>query len=559
LGITVEEALKLPAFNGAKLVSGDEGKSNIIKYIDVTEVPDMENWVKEGEMLLTTYFAIKNDIKAQENLIIKLANVKAAALCIKPGRFIDRIPEKLITIAKKLNFPIIELPLEVPYVNIISQVLSHILSKKVSDLETVNKIHNSLTDIVLQGKGIQSICSKLCDLTGYPIAIFSSNNRMIAFSDKQEKIHHLVSQSQLIKEFERCNRRCNRTGLSSTEILEIQGKRFIVTSIIVEKEIYGFLVMFGYGSLADELNIKALEQGAIIVALEFLKGKNIQEIKKRIMKDLVNDLLEGNSSNPDVLKERGRYFDWNLEEGRQVIIVNVEKFNTYYKEEKQNLKNIQEFKNIFLDRVKITIRKVDSKAIVTDKNNRVVVIINIPTGYKKSLNSLYLYTKGIASNIQQEVTLNFNGMKVNIGIGRYYEGIENLPKSYKEALEAIYLGKKIVGSGKVIHFNDLGIYKLLLDISDKNQLKDFALNHLHALIKQDEQHGTELMATLETYLRNDKKIYKTANELFIHRNTVRYRIKKISDILGVDMGNSEILFNIYFSYKALEVLNFLNE
>jgi len=555
LGITVEETLKLPAFKGAKLVSGDKGKNNIVKYVDVIEAPDAEKWVKEGGMLLTTSFAIKNDIKAQENLIIKLANVKVAALCIKPGRFINRIPEKVITTAEKLNFPIIELPLEVPYVNIINQILSHILNKKALVLEAINKIHNSLTDIVLQGEGIQSICSKLCELTRYPIAIFRSNNRMIAFSDKQEKICGLKSQSQLIKEFERFN----RTNSSTTKIFEIQGESFIVTPIVIEKEIYGFLVMFGYNPSADELYIKTLEQGSIVVALEFLKEKNIQEIKKRMMKDLVNDLLEGNGSNPDVLKERGRYFDWNLNEGRQVIIVDVEKFNTYYKEEKQNVKNIHKFKNFFLDTVKITIRKVDYKAIVTDKNNRVVVLINIPTGYKKSLNSVYLYTKEIASNIQQEVTLKFNGIKINIGIGRYYENIENLPNSYREALEAIYLGKKIVGSGKVIHFNDLGIYKILLDISDKNQLKDFALNYLRTLIKQDEQHGTELMATLEAYLRNDKKIYKTAKELFVHRNTVRYRIKKISDILGIDMGDSEILFNIYFSYKALKVVNFLNE
>lgn len=552
MGITVEETLKLPAFKGAKLVSGDKGKNNIVKYIDIIEAPDVEKWVKEGEMLLTTSFAIKNDIKAQENLIIKLANLKAAALCIKPGRFIDRIPEKVITIAEKLNFPIIELPLEVPYVNIINQILSHILNKKALALEAVNKIHNSLTGIVLQGGGIQSICSKFCELTGYPIAIFSSNNRMIAFSDKQEKICHLINQSQLIKEFEKCN----RTDSSSTKILEIHGKRFIITPIIVEKEIYGFIVMFGSSPLADELNIKALEQGATVAALEFLKGKNIQEIKKRMMKDLVNDLLEGNSSNPDVLKERGRYFNWNLKEGRQVIIVDGEKINTYYRGEEQN---IQEFKNLFLDTVKIILRKMDSKAIVTDKNSRVVVLINIPMDYKKSLNSLCSYTKKIASNIQQEVTLNLNGMKINLGIGRYYESIENLPKSYKEALEALNLGKKIVGSGKVIHFNDLGIYKLLLDVTDKNQLKDFALNHLQPLIKQDKQHGTELMATMEAYLRNDKKIYKTAKELFVHRNTVRYRIKKISDILGIDMENGEILFNIYFSYKALKVVNFLNE
>ena len=72
MGITVEEVLRLPAFKSAKLVSGDKGKSNIVKYVDVIEVPDVENWVKEGEMLLTTSFAMKNDIKAQELSLIHI-------------------------------------------------------------------------------------------------------------------------------------------------------------------------------------------------------------------------------------------------------------------------------------------------------------------------------------------------------------------------------------------------------------------------------------------------------------------------------------------------------
>lgn len=554
MGITVEEALKLPAFKGAKLISEDKGKFNIVKYVDVIEVSDAENWVGESQMLLTNFFAIKNDVNAQENLIIKLANVKAAALCIKPGRFINGIPWKLIKLAEKLNFPIIKLPPKVPYVDIINQVLSRILSEKTSTLETINTIRNSLTDVILKGGGMQSICSKLCELTECPIAIFSSNNRMIAFSDKKEKIYHLIIWSQLMKEFERYK----KTNSPFTKILESQGKRFIVTPIVIEKNIYGFLVMFGYCPLVNELNIKVLEQGAIVAALEFLKEKNIQEIKKRMMKDLINDLLEGNDSNLDVLQERGRYFGWNLGEGVHVVIVISISISNYRKEE-QNIQNIREFKNIFLDTVKINVRGIDPKAIVTDKKDRVVVIISIPKGYKKSLNSLYSYTKEMASNIQKEVTSSLDGIKINIGIGRYCESIEDFSKSYREALDALNLGNKILGSGKVVNFDDLGIYKLLLDVSNKNQLKHFALNHLQTLIEQDEQHGTDLITTLEIYLKNDKKICKTAEELFVHRNTVRYRIKKISDILGIDMGDGETLFNIYFSYKALKVVNFLNE
>jgi len=94
-----------------------------------------------------------------------------------------------------------------------------------------------------------------------------------------------------------------------------------------------------------------------------------------------------------------------------------------------------------------------------------------------------------------------------------------------------------------------------LDVSDKRILKNFALKYLQPLIDYDEQYGSDLITTLEAYLKNDKKISRTADELFIHRNTVRYRIDRINDILGVDLEDGEMLFNIYFSLKALKVID----
>jgi purine catabolism regulator len=557
-GVTVEEALKLPAFKGANLVAGEKGRFKVIKYVDVMEVPDAVNWVREQEMLLTTAYAIKNDAKAQEDLIIKLAEVKASALCIKPGRFIDRIPQKIINLAEKLDFPVIELPPEVPYIDIINQVLSRILSKKTSFLETINKIHNTLTDAVLEGGGLQAICSKLAELTGNPIAIFSSSSRIIAFSGKQGEICQLTDQLQLIKEYgryDKCDKH-NETNSPSTRILESERGKFIITPIVIERRLYGFLVMFGYSHQDSELNIKALEQGAVVAALEFLKDKNVQETKKRIMKDLINDLLEGNISNPDVLQERGRYLGWDLKKGMQVMVADIEERHTRYNgKEEGNIGNVQEFKNPLLDIVKVTVKKIDPGSIITDKSERVVILINIPDDYRRSPNNLYSYTKGIAVNIQREVTANLNEVNINLGIGRYYGDIQNISKGYKEALEALNLGKGILGPGKVVHFDDLGVYKVMLDVSDKRILKNFALKYLQPLIDYDEQYGSDLITTLEAYLKNDKKISRTADELFIHRNTVRYRIDRINDILGVDLEDGEMLFNIYFSLKALKVID----
>ena len=551
-GITVEEALKLPAFKGSKLIAGAKGRYNIIKYVDVMEVPDAVNWVREDEMLLTTVFAIKNDVKAQEDLIVKMAKIKASALCIKPGRFIDKIPRKMLKLAEELGLPIIELPPEVPYIDIINQVLSRILSKKASTLELINRIHTSLTDVVLEGGGLQAICRKLSKLTGYPIVILNSNNNIVAYSAERKEIYNVINHLRLMKEFE--NYKESRSP--TTRIFEYQGERTVVTPIVIEKKIYGFLIMLGHDATTKELNIKALEQGAIVAALEFLKEKNVQEIKKRLMKDLINDLLEGNTSNPDLLRERAHYFGWDLESGMQVVVIDIEQPKN--KSSREGTGSLSGFKNCFLDVIKITVKKVDPRAIVTDKSGRIVVLVNIPEECKKSLNTLYSYTKEVASDIQQEIASNLEDVNINLGIGRYYENVEGISKSYKEALEAVYLGKKILGSNKVIHFDDLGVYKILLDMHDKNQLQEFALNYLGPLIEYDKKWGTDLITTLEAYIKNDKKICKTADELFVHRNTVRYRIERINDILGVDLEDGDMLFNIYFSLKALKIVNSTN-
>lgn len=557
-GVTVEEALKLPAFKGANLVAGEKGRFKIIKYVDVMEVPDAVNWVREQEMLLTTAYAIKNDVKAQEDLIIKLAEVKASALCIKPGRFIDKIPQKIITLAEKLDFPVIELPPEIPYIDIINQVLNRILSKKAFFLETINKIHSSLTDVVLEGGGLQAICSKLAELTRNPIAIFDSNNRIIAFSSKQEEICQLTDQLQLIKEhnnYDQCDKH-NEINSVSTRILETERGKFIITPVVIERKLYGFLVMFGSNSPESELNIKALEQGAVVVALEFLKDKNVQETKKRIMNDFINDLLEGNISNPDILQERGRYLGWDLKKGMQVMVADIEEqHNIYNGKVEGNARKVQWFKSPVLDIVKVTAKKLDPGSIIIDKSEKIVILINIPDDYKNTPNNLYSYTKGIATNIQREVTASLNEVNMNLGIGRYYGNIHNISKSYKEALEALNLGKRILGPGKVVHFDDLDVYKVLLNVSDKRILKSFALKYLQPLIDYDKQYGSDLITTLEAYLKNDKKISQTADELFVHRNTVRYRIDRINDILGVDLEDGEMLFNIYFSLKALNVID----
>lgn len=110
--LTVEEALSIYPLSEAKLIAGSKGKHRIVKSINVMDAPDISDWIKEGEMLLTTAYLIKDNMEEASALLQTLNRRGSSALGIKLGRFWDEVPEQLVAEAESLNFPLIHLPFE---------------------------------------------------------------------------------------------------------------------------------------------------------------------------------------------------------------------------------------------------------------------------------------------------------------------------------------------------------------------------------------------------------------------------------------------------------------
>jgi sugar diacid utilization regulator len=113
-----------------KVVAGEKGLDRIVSYVDILEVPDAINWLRGEELLLTTGYAIKDKPDVQENLILELARLNAAGIVIKLNRFLNDIPEIMIEKANEVNLPIIQLPPDIPYIEITHPLLKEILLRQ---------------------------------------------------------------------------------------------------------------------------------------------------------------------------------------------------------------------------------------------------------------------------------------------------------------------------------------------------------------------------------------------------------------------------------------------
>ena len=124
--------------------------------------------------------------------------------------------------------------------------------------------------------------------------------------------------------------------------------------------------------------------------------------------------------------------------------------------------------------------------------------------------------------------------KVTIGIGEYHEGIRGLNKSFKEATQALDVGSRLLGAGDIYHVDNLGIGRLLTEIKEESQ-KEFIEKTIYSTKGNKEKKINEfLLETLQGFFDNNLSITKTAKALFMHRNTLLYRLGKIRKITGLD-------------------------
>lgn len=129
--ITVAEILASDLLKDARLIAGKKGLYRSVSSVTVGEVPDIADWLKGGEVVLSTLYAVSEDSSAQLEFVRKIIDKQAAALLIKPGRFIKKPEKALIKEAEETDFPLIEVPNDVRWTDIIRDIYDRMIKTEV--------------------------------------------------------------------------------------------------------------------------------------------------------------------------------------------------------------------------------------------------------------------------------------------------------------------------------------------------------------------------------------------------------------------------------------------
>ncbi|WNS76621.1 helix-turn-helix domain-containing protein [Bacillus sp. DTU_2020_1000418_1_SI_GHA_SEK_038] len=146
----------------------------------------------------------------------------------------------------------------------------------------------------------------------------------------------------------------------------------------------------------------------------------------------------------------------------------------------------------------------------------------------------------------------FKNQPIYAGIGRPYNSILKINQSYKEALEVINTAKFIGSSQQIFEYKKLGVFHYLETISRQNDQMNYRNEELLILQRKDQESQTDLVNTLEVYLYNNCRLKQTSDQLFIHINTLKYRIKQITDLTGLDLDDFNLKCQLYIDLQLMK-------
>jgi purine catabolism regulator len=569
--LTIREFLTLEQTQGVRLVGGEGGQDRFITGVNIMDNPDTVGWLQEGELLLTTGYVFKDDPAFQAGLIEQLANRNCAGLGLKIRRYFESIPQRMIELANQYDFPLLELPFKYSLSHISHIAYQEILNRQAVLLEKSQAIHKCLTDVSLSGGSLEQIVRTLSELINNPVIVLDSKWRLLVFADCLENPQPLSECLRLAKG-QRVFPDDFTIGIpivaSSWEmsikrefICQQQSVPCRVKPVAAAGNMYGYIVIWESMKKLTQLDYVAVEHASTVIALERIKQQAVEETKHRIRADFFDDLLAGKIESVNAVRTLGEIHGLYTDKPYICLVIEIHcdpKSKSRLRHVTDNYSGLYEIaENPSLEKaLSQLVEKIMAheygRAVTIMRGNKIIVFL--PIDSEESMRTAKLESRALANKLCHNIRAQFGQAGFSIGIGRPCDSVLDLKQSFLEALEAIKMARKIEASHQIAHFEDFMVYHLLDSMNNNEDLERFFNNTVGKLVQYDRENNTDFVNTLELFFACKGNVSAAAEQLFIHRNTMMYRLDKIRSILNVGLEDAEELLELHLGLRAMRLL-----
>ncbi|WP_379155460.1 PucR family transcriptional regulator [Paenibacillus sp. sgz5001063] len=518
--LTVEEALSIYPLSEAKLIAGSKGKHRVIKSINVMDAPDISDWIKEGEMLLTTAYLIKDNLEDASALLQTLNRRGSAGLGIKLGRFWDAVPEKLVAEAEMLNFPLIELPFQFTFSDQMNGLFRAELTRSTSVLQSIMEKQRKLMRFALRSGRSRPLFESVSEVIETPLAVISARGEVV-FNNSDNTAQQLLE---------------GWPWQSRNQRFRIGDRTGYRIPLLQSDKCSGYLVYCSIDPLLLPVEESLFVQGAELISYHIHSGYEdyFEHAEHREFSGIMRRFLSGGMSCGELAQAAVKLEVELLQAPFQLMLTDTATSG------EARLGELLRLKEEYLEHPEL--RELNG--------------IHMMMG--EGLLSLYPAGPHSPEQLREWVNECFDHLKFDKG---YYPRAalssskakpEGLKEAFTEIKECMSIFQHWGGHGNVVHYRQLELNLLLRQIPAEIMEK-YCSSSLRGLQSREPEYVREMLHTLEVYLDHDGHVNETAKKLFIHRNTATYRIEKLSELLDVDFKkiNDLMRLKLVFLFRSM--------
>ena len=424
--------------------------------------------------------------------------------------------------ATTYKFPVVKIPSDQDIREVYRAMVTILVNQRAYLMERGVRIHAQLAQLEAEGAGIEGLAKAMFELSGRGILVQDKRLEILAQCPSSALgaiWEDILTQLDTVDVLPRELRDRKEAGQTSAIFRqEIPGGlERLVAPISVGGVARGYLSFVDIAGSLDSLDYLVAEQGALVCAVEMARTKAVREAEKRLKGDLLTALLQENITPRDANL-------WIQSMGLDLTHAHTAlrfAWNSPSPPSRRRLETL----------INGEVAHLGLKVLVRSMGTEVVCFCQIHPDQSRPDNALAL-GEAVLERGKQE----YPEIPMSCGVGSPAPDLGSWRDSFRQAGQALEMARRL-RERRTLYFPDLSVYRLLLQLEYHPELQTFKQEILGPLLAYEG--GSELLRTLEAYFDNNGNLSQAAEALYIHRNTLIYRMERIAEISGLDLDNTE--------------------
>jgi purine catabolism regulator len=504
---------------GLSLVAGRESAEAPIRWVHISELADPTPWMSGGELLLSTGMRL-TEPDGQRAFVRRLVDHHVAGLGLGVGIEHEAIPPAMVEEAERHGFPLFEVPYEMPFIAITEKAFGRLVNEQYEVLQRGIAVHRRLEQLVLEQRGLGEVAKALAAAIGGAIVLLDPAGATMASATFRRELPTEALEAIRAETVER-----NESGRAASfepAHDEVSGRSLALPVAAEPRGPRVWIVAIRDTGGLGEFERLILHQAVTIVALELMRRRVVRDTERRLAGDILDEILDGELDEAELL---GRLRPFGIGEQAAVLVFATAEPTEMEADAERAL------------------AEGGAQGLVASRGGLLCAIVDGAAGDPLEL----------AARVRS-VLADDHG-QVRAAASRIAP-TGSLRRSFHEASYALEATTLLDGRApEVASWRDLGALQFLLSVQDDEALRLYTDSVLGPIENGEGEYGGELLRSLEAFVEHNGQWERAARELFCHRHTLRYRIRRVEQLTGRDLSNARDRIEFWLALKARELVS----